>query len=452
MEAFTVEELLRATNGVLQGDLIGDAVISEVCIDSRCVVPGALFVPIKGDRFDGHDFIEQAFAQGALCALCSDDRKSGGNLIRVHDTGEAFQKIAGAYRNKFSIPFVGVTGSVGKTTTKELISDVLSQKYTTLKNQGNLNNQTGVPLTLLRLNHSHEAAVVEMGTNHFGEIARLAKIVRPSVCVFTNIGDAHIEYLGSREGILKAKCEMLDFRDDDAIIIANGDDSLLRGLKERYTNVLLYGFGAGNDVYATDIRERGLDGSSFIAHYRGTQQQIDIPAPGSYMVSRALCAIAVGAHLGVTPAQIAAGVAAYAPISGRMTIEKTERFTILNDAYNANPTSVAASIDITAKAEGRRVLILGDMFELGKDELLYHRQIGAYAAKKGIELILCVGRLSSAIYDGAKEEGGNVIHFNDKEALKTALHELLLPGDTILIKASNGMKLQELSSFIQTQL
>ncbi len=450
MEPITLEEVLRAVEGRLAGGIAADAVFTDVSIDSRHIKPGALFVPIAGARFDGHNFIEQAFAQGAVAALCERDMEASGPLIRVGDTTAAFQAVAGAYRDKFRIPFVGITGSVGKTTTKELVSCVLSTQYQTLKNQGNFNNQTGVPLTLLRLESAHEAAVVEMGTNHFGEIAALAKIVRPDVCVFTNIGDAHIEYLGSREGILKAKCEMLDYRAPDAPIIINGGDPLLCTLKEQYPNVYSYGTDASCDVYAADIHERGLDGSSFIAHFGKDSLPLDIPAPGSYMVERALSALCVGLALHIPPEKIAAGIASYAPISGRMAIEKTERFTILNDAYNASPTSVAASIDIAAKAEKRRVLILGDMFELGKDELLYHREIGAYAARKGIELILCVGYLSRAIYDGAKEAGAKqVVHFNDKDALKRALPNLLMQGDTILIKASNGMKLQELASFIK---
>lgn len=452
MEHFTVQDVLTATGGSLIGDIAGDVPISDVVIDSRQVKPGVLFVPIIGENFDGHDFISQSLDQGAILSLSDRRLEERRPYILVDNTVNAFQAIAGAYRALFSIPFIGVTGSVGKTTTKELIASVLSQKYNTLKNLGNLNNQLGVPRTLLRLDSGHEAAIIEMGTNHFGEIASLAKIVRPDVCVFTNIGDAHIEYLGSREGILKAKCEMLEYRSADAPIIVNGDDPLLYALRDEYPNVISYGSDCVCDVYASDVEELGLEGSSFTACFGGQSLRVNVPAPGSFMVQRALCAIAVGLALEVPPKKIAEGISLYAPVSGRMTIEKTGRYTILNDAYNASPTSVAASIDVTVKTEGRHVLILGDMFELGKDELHYHREIGAYAAGKKADLILCVGKLSRAIYEGAQSVGGNALHFKDKKSLLAALPKLLQSGDTILIKASNGMKLQDVADFIKEKL
>lgn len=452
MEQFTIQDILTATGGALRGEISLDVPISDVVIDSRQIKPGVLFVPVIGENFDGHDFISQSFDNGAIVSLSDHELDETRPYILVSNTLEAFQSIAGAYRSLFSIPFVGVTGSVGKTTTKELIASVLSQRYNTLKNLGNLNNQLGVPRTLLRLDSSHEAAIIEMGTNHFGEIESLSKIVRPDVCVFTNIGDAHIEFFGSREGILKAKCEMLEYRSADAPIIVNGDDPLLCALRDEYPNVISYGSDCACDVYAADIEELGLEGSNFTAHFGGQSLRVTVPAPGSFMVQRALCAVAVGLALEVPPKKIAEGISLYAPVSGRMTIEKTDRYTLLNDAYNASPTSVAASIDVAAKAEGRHVLILGDMFELGKDELHYHQEIGAYAAGKRADLILCVGKLSKAICEGAQSVGGNAIHYKDKKSLLAALPELLQPGDTILIKASNGMKLQDVADYIKDNL
>lgn len=456
MEAFSIGEIQKACGGRLHGALSAEACIRGVSIDSRSIEPGALFVPIAGERFDGHAFIAQALEKGAAAALCAraDAAEALGPdapLLLVEDTLAAFQALAGAYRAKFDIPFVGITGSVGKTTTKELIASVLAKRFVTLKNEGNLNGQTGVPLTLMRLTKEHEAAVIEMGMNHFGEMDAIAKLVRPTLCVFTNIADVHLEYLGSREGVLRAKCEMLSHHAKNAPIIVNGNDALLCSLRDRFQNVVCYGTEAGCEVYASDIEEEGLRGSRFIAHFPGGTLPLHIPAPGSYMVDRALCALAVGLSLGVPPGQIAAGIAAYKPLSGRMAIEKTPRFTLLNDAYNASPSSVAASIDIAMQAQEakRRVLILGDMFELGKDELLYHRQIGSYAAEKGAELILCVGKLARAIHAGAKEAGGHAVHFEDVETLKEALPALLRDGDAILIKASNSMRLQGLVPFIR---
>ncbi|MDD4074886.1 MAG: UDP-N-acetylmuramoyl-tripeptide--D-alanyl-D-alanine ligase [Eubacteriales bacterium] len=452
MEHLTLADAVAACDGKPTGDLPMDTPLCDVCIDSRAASPGSLFVPIAGDRFDGHDFIAQALAAGAISALTSRDTAAPRPLIRVRDTAAAFQAIAGAYRSLFSIPFVGITGSVGKTTTKELIYCVLSQQYNTLKNEGNLNNQTGVPLTLLRLTNAHEVAIVEMGTNHFGEIDALAKIVRPDVCVFTNIGDAHIQHLGSREGILQAKCEMLPYRSPDAPIIVNGEDPLLRALKDSYDNVLTYGTDSACDVYASDIVELGLEGTRFIAHFGDERLPVTVPAPGSYMVLRALCALCVGLALDVEPAKIAAGIEGYTPMSGRMAIVKTPRYTLINDAYNANPTSVAASIDVATASKGRSVLILGDMFELGKDELKYHREIGEYAVRRKADRILCVGTLSKAMYEGAEQAGGNAAYFTDKEALLRALPAILQKGDTVLIKASNGMKLQDVAQYIEENL
>ena len=452
MDNFTIQDVLTACGGVLYGSLDAATPVSDITIDSRMISPGVLFVPIIGDKFDGHDFIAQALDQGAIASLSDRALNEKRPYILVKNTLEAFQAIAGAYRAQFSIPFIGVTGSVGKTTTKELIFSVLSQKYKTLKNLGNLNNQLGVPRTLLRLDSGHEAAIIEMGTNHFGEIESLARIVRPDVCVFTNIGDAHIEYLGSREGILKANCEMLAYRSPDASIIINGDDALLCTLRDEYPNVISYGSDPSCDIYSDDIEELGLEGSKFTAHFGGQTLAVTVPAPGSFMIQRALCAIAVGLALEVPANKITEGISLYAPVSGRMTIEKTTRYTLLNDAYNASPTSVAASIDVAVRAEGRHVLILGDMFELGKDELHYHREIGEYAAGKKAELILCVGKLSKAIYEGALSVGGNAVYFKDKKSLLASLHTLLKPGDTILVKASNGMKLQDVADYIKENL
>ncbi|MDO5111302.1 MAG: UDP-N-acetylmuramoyl-tripeptide--D-alanyl-D-alanine ligase [Clostridia bacterium] len=452
MEHFTLADAIAACDGQPTGDMPMDARLYDICIDSREAAPGTLFVPIVGERFDGHDFIPQALGAGAVAALTERSDPAPLPLIRVQDTTAAFRAIAGAYRRHFAIPIIGVTGSVGKTTTKELIHCVLSQKYNTLKNEGNLNNQTGVPLTLMRLTNAHQAAIVEMGTNHFGEIDALAKIVRPDVCVFTNIGDAHIQHLGSREGILQAKCEMLPYRSPDAPIIVNGEDALLRTLKDSYDNVLTYGADSSCDVYASDIDEMGLEGTRFIAHFGDESLPVTVPAPGSYMVLRALCALCVGLALDVEPARIAAGIEGYTPMSGRMAIVKTPRYTIINDAYNANPTSVAASIDVATASEGRCVLILGDMFELGKEELKYHREIGEYAVHRNADRILCVGELSRAMCDAAQAAGGNAVHFADKDALLSALPDMLEQGDTILVKASNGMKLQDVAQYIEEKL
>jgi len=448
MVPFTLANAVKACGGKFQGDksLLAQNVLG-VTIDSRTVGQGDLFIPIRGERFDGHDFIGAAFDAGALCCL-SEKPVEGRPYIRVPSTLDAFQMIAAYYRSLFPIPAVAISGSVGKTTTKELVAGVLSQKFNVLKNEGNLNNQTGVPLTIMRLEPGHEAAVIEMGMNHFGEIRSLARIVRPKICVITNIGEAHIEFLGSKEGILRAKMEMLEFMEPGGHIVVNGDDPLLAPLASQHPNVITVGIGENNLVRATDTVDLGLNGTRFMVRYEGEEIPVHVPCPGAHMVMNALTALAVGKLLGVSGEQIQAGIAGYKPTSGRMHIVKAAGITVISDAYNANPTSMAASLGILAKAEGRKICILGDMFELGDAEVQYHHDIGQYAAKLGIDYILCVGKLAAYIFEGAKKKGGNARHFVDKEHLLDALPSLLKPQDTILVKASHGMRLDTIADWL----
>jgi UDP-N-acetylmuramoyl-tripeptide--D-alanyl-D-alanine ligase len=356
--------------------------------------------------------------------------------------------IAAYYRSLFPISAVAISGSAGKTTTKELVAGVLSRKYSVLKNEGNLNNQTGVPLTALRLEPEHEVAVIEMGMNHFGEIRNLARIVRPKICVITNIGEAHIEFLGSKEGIFRAKTEMLEFMEPGGHIVVSGDDPLLSSLASRYSNVITVGFGNNSLVRAEDIVDLGLRGTRFTACYEGKKIPVHIHCPGIHMVRNALTALAVGGLLGVSEDQIQTGIAGYKPTSGRMNIIEAAGITVINDAYNANPSSMAASLGILAKAEGRKVCILGDMLELGDNEAQYHHDIGQYAADIGIDCILCVGRLARHICEGAKEKGFNAQYFTDKDQLTSALPSLIKPKDTVLVKASHGMRLDTVADWL----
>jgi len=449
MVPFTLASAADACGGKFYGEknLLTQNVLG-VSIDSRTVGKGFLFIPIRGERFDGHDFIETAYRAGALCCLSEKPIEGGVPYILVPSTQDAFQMIAAYYRSLFPIPAVAISGSVGKTTTKELVAGVLSQKYRVLKNEGNLNNQTGVPLTILRLERSHEAAVIEMGMNHFGEIRSLARIVRPNVCVLTNIGEAHIEFLGSKEGILNAKTEMLEFMEPGGHIVVNGDDPLLAQLASRYANVITVGMGKNNLVRAENLVDMGFGGTRFTVNDEGKTIFLHIPCPGSHMVMNALTALAVGRLLGVDEEQIQAGIANFKPTSGRMDIVEAGSITVINDAYNANPTSMAASLGILAKAAGRKVCILGDMLELGVGEAQYHHDIGQYAAELGIDCILCVGRLAENICEGARAKGADAQHFPDKELLIGALPSLIQPKDTVLVKASHGMRLDTVADWL----
>ena len=447
---FTLKQIAEITGGEYYGPAeMLNTKINGVIIDSRAVQPGSLFVPIVGERFDGHNFIASAAEKGAVASLSHNEGEWSCPVIRVKSTEEAFRAIAGAYRARFDIPVIGVTGSVGKTTTKEIIASVLSQRFDTLKNQGNLNNQTGVPLTLFRLMENHGAAVVEMGTNHHGEIAALADIVRPTIGVITNIGESHIEYLGSRDGILKEKSDIFRNIGSEGKAIVNGDDDKLSTLKGKMDNLITYGFGEKNDIQAKDITDKGLEGSEFTAVYGDKSLRLTVPAPGRHMIMNAMCAMAVGLSLGMAEEEIASGVAAYRPAAGRMDIIKCSSITLLSDAYNASPTSMKGSIDIACRTEGRSVLILGDMLELGNNAPQYHYQVGQHAAQAGADILISVGELSREINRGAAEGGVDTIHFEDRAALTEKLKDIIRPGDVVLVKASHSMGLEHIAEHLK---
>ena len=449
MKEFSVYDATRACDGIYNGgEAVKGQMVKGVVIDNRKVEDGFLFVPIKGERFDGHDFIGAAYEAGAVCCLSEKKLETQKPYILVKDSLQAYQDIAEFYKGLFGVKMIGITGSVGKTTTKEMVASVLEQQFCVLKTEGNLNNQTGVPQNLLRLLPEHEVAVIEMGTNHFGEIRSLSKMARPDFCFLTNIGQAHIEHLGSREGILKAKSEMLEYMREDGRVFVNGDDEYLWTLKETRSDVTTFGIGTQNDIYTTDIREMGLEGSDFTAHFDGKEMAIHVPSPGRHMIYNALAAIAAGLALYMEPEKIARGIAGYTPISGRMCIEKANGLTVLNDAYNANPGSMKAAIDVLSYAKGRKVCVLGDMFELGDKAEEYHRQVGSYAAKKGIDEILCVGELAKGIYDGASERCGNASYFKTQNELLEKIEGHIHSGDTVLVKASRGMKLEKTVEYL----
>lgn len=446
MMLFSLCRAAQAVDGELK-NADGRELARSVTIDSRKAAPGYIYVAIKGERFDGHDFIPQSYENGALCVISDRPIDTDKPYIIVKDTLCALRDLAEFYRGLFDIPFVAVTGSVGKTTTKELIAGVLGVHFNVHKTQGNFNNQTGVPQTIFGLNELHTAAVVEMGTNHFGEIAALAKIVHPDICVFTNIGEAHIEYLGSRQGILKAKSEMIEFMRPDGIIIANGDDDMLITLKDKYDCVRTFGLGEHNDYRAKDIISHGLLGTEFTAVYPKGELKLAIHVPGRHMVYNALCALAVGDALGMNALELMRGINGYVSTSGRMDIREQGDYTVIADAYNASPTAMRSAIDVLKLAEGRKVAILGDMFELGENEAALHRQTGEYAKNAGIDLIICVGGLSKDTFEGAKGTGRE--YFETVDELISALPRLLKKGDSVLVKASHGMHLDRVIEAIK---
>lgn len=431
--------LIAVTNGKYFGSpALLSAKVPNVVIDSRNCAGGALYVPIHGERFDGHAFIDDARAHGAAVVL-SEHPLDQGPYILVSDTLTALQAIAENYMKQFSFPVIGVTGSMGKTSTKEMIASALSRKFRVHKNIGNLNNQTGLPQTIFALDNGFDLSVMEMGTNHFGEIERLSYMAKPDVCVFTNIGVSHIEHLGSREGILKEKMDLLAHAKKGAAVIVNGDDDLLSAIP----NAVRFGLTNDSDVYPEDIDDRGLEGITFTAVCEGKKQRVKIHAPGRHMVENALCAIAVGRHFGMELDELAEGVEAHVPQHGRMDVIKTARFTLIDDSYNSNPTSAMSSIDVLAMTPGRRVAILGDMLELGPDSDDFHEIIGAYAARHGVDLIICIGPNAEHTFFGAHAVAPfRARYFGDRDSLETMLPDLLRDGDVILVKGSRGLALE----------
>lgn len=432
-----VKDILDWTGGQYFGSpaLLFDSV-SDVVIDSRAAADGCLFVPVRGGNFDGHAFIGDARRQGALLVLTEVPLESEPYIL-VPDALMALQRIAAAYRQLFPIPVVAITGSMGKTSTKEMIASVLSERFCVHKNQGNLNNQTGLPLTVFQLGREHEVSVVELGTNHFGEIEPIARIVSPDVCVFTNIGVSHIEFFGSREGIFREKTAMLLYQKPGGATIVNGDDDLLLAIP----GAVRFGLDEGCDVRATDISDLGLDGVAFTAHCGGEEFALHVRAPGKHTVYNALSAIAVGLHFGMSLAELKRGLESFSTPHGRLDVLRTDKLTVIDDSYNSsNPVSVMSAIDVLEKAQGRRVAVLGDMRELGQESAELHEICGMYAAMHGIDLIVCVGPSSEQTFVGALSLAPQrTRYFSTQESMLMILPELLEPGDTVLVKASRGM-------------
>jgi len=453
MEPMTIREILEAVDGKLLGEFSDlDLTVKHVFTDSRNPDPGALFIPLVGERFDGHAFLNEALEGGAAGCFTQRERESylpGKFYIKVGSTQKALRDLARHYKQKFRIPFVAVTGSVGKTTTKDMVAAVLGERFKVLKTEGNFNNEVGLPLTLLRLNSNHEICVVEMGMNHFGEIEYLSSIVEPDVAVITNIGDSHIENLGSRENILKAKCEIFSHMDPKkGYVILNGDDPLLEPLRASLPfQSVLVGTAEGLDYRATGVESDGE--KSVRCHVRTPRSgfDVEIPALGNHMLYPTLTAAAVAEHFGMTGGEIARGVLRFAPTKMRMNILKRgDEITILNDAYNANPQSMRAAVEVLSKSGGDyKIAVLGDMFELGPFAPTLHAGVGAYLGKARIDCLVAVGELARHIYDAAKDAMVPQVYWCEtKEEAKPILAELVKPNSTILVKASRGMAFEEL--------
>lgn len=441
------EEVINVLGGAVSGDgEIPDTQITAIVKDNRDAVPGCLFAAIVGEHNDGHNYINAAAEAGAVCVL--GQRVPEGcrlPVILVNDTVAALGTLSEYYRKKFDIPIVGVTGSVGKTTAKEMLSCVLSQRFPLHKTPGNLNNEIGTPLTLFGLEEEHKFAVVEMGISNFTEMYRLGKMVHPQMAYYSSIGYAHLEFLGDLDGVLKAKTEMLEFLMEDGAVFVNGDDKTLRKLSCPQ-RVIRFGLSEGCDVTAENIEFFGGEGMALTVVSGKRRFGARINSFGLHLVSAALGAAAVGMYMGLTDEEIARGIAAYSPVGGRSALEKTPCLTIINDCYNANPTSVESALDSLARLGGRHVAILGDMMELGERYTVkLHEMTGARATESGLDLLLTTGEFSENTHKAALEAGiGSARHFRTKPELIAALPELLRAGDCVLVKASNSKKFDEI--------
>ena len=445
MKNMTLAKIAQVTDGQLvipEGfESAKNKEIAGAINDNRKVEKDFLFIPMVGARVDGHDFIDDAFSKGALATLAEKDLDNPkGPYIKVKDTKIALKQIATAYRMELSIPVVGVIGSVGKTSTKEMITSVLESKFRVLKTEGNFNNEIGLPLTICRIRDEHQVAVVEMGISDFGEMHRLGDIAKPDIVVMTNIGQCHLEFLKDRDGILKAKTEVFEHMPKNGLVILNGDDDKLIKADTLGRRKIFYGLN-GQQINATDVVPNGLTQTNAVISVEGEQMDVVIPLPGSHNVMNALAATAVGHELGLSLQDIAKGLSRAETIAGRNNLITIRDITIIDDCYNANPVSMKASIEVLGKATGRTIAVLGDMGELGNDERELHYEIGQSLEENHIGYVFTVGELSEEINKSLSQHNSSCMahHYSDVDTMLEDLLPIVRGGDTILVKASHFM-------------
>ncbi|MGN0337310.1 MAG: UDP-N-acetylmuramoyl-tripeptide--D-alanyl-D-alanine ligase [Lachnospiraceae bacterium] len=458
MKGMTLERMAQACNARLCGAPMDqkrqETPAAGIVTDSRQVKENFVFVALPGERVDGHDFIPQVFEAGALAVVCErEPEQATGVCLLVESSKEALKKLAALYLDELAIPVVGITGSVGKTSTKEMIASVLSQKYCVHKTAGNFNNEIGLPLTVFGLREEHEVAVLEMGISDFGEMSRLAAVARPKVSVITNIGICHLENLGTRDGILKAKTEVFDYLRDDATVVLNGDDDKLCTVAAVQGKApVFYGMGEAlpvgaayekKSIFADAVENKGLRGIDFDLHLPEKTHRVHVTIPGEHNVYNAMAAAAVGLALGLSEQEICTGIEAARTIGGRTNLIEAHDYLVIDDCYNANPVSMKAALDVLTQGEGRTIAVLGDMGELGTDEKKLHYEVGAYVAEKHIAWLFAAGELSRELVRGVEEYPDFTTQYDyfgtDVDALCRRVCEFAQPGDTILVKASHFM-------------
>ncbi len=453
MKKLTVEEIRKAAAGeLITGN--DESIISGIEMDSRVIKAGDCFFALTGERSDGNDYALPAFENGAVCAVMTDRKKAGElaerfpdrAVILVDNAEEALLALAKYYMQKFDIIKIAVTGSNGKTTTKDMIHAIMSVKYKTHKTPVNRNNLIGLPLTVLSLDEDAEAAVFEMGMDIAGEIHRMAEIVKPDIAVITNVGVSHIERLGSREDILAAKLEITDFlKEDDTLIIWDGGDVLTRKSAEGNYRLLSAGNDGRSDFIISDVVNKGEDGMEFSLEYNGEMEKFKLGVPGEHNVINASLAIAAASLAGVAKEEAKKGLLNLKAAEKRMNIRGAHGIKVIDDTYNASPPAVRAAIDVLISAKGvRKIAVLGDMLDLGPKSCDYHREVGKYAGERGVEVLIGIGQMSRFTCEGAAEylEKENVRHFDKKEDFLKIMSDIVKSGDVILVKGSRGMAME----------
>lgn len=453
MESISIDEILHITQGeLLQGS--HEPIITNVAIDSRKIKNGYLYVPIIGESNNGHDYIKQAFLNGSEVSLTQEKERSfpeGLSVIFVDSTLEAMKALAGFNRHRYNLPVIAITGSSGKTTTKDIVAAVLSQKYNTLKTEGNFNNEYGIPQTLFNLGPDHEIAVIEMGMDHLGDISKSIQIVDPDIGVITNVGLSHIERLKTQENIFLAKKEILQTLNCEGIAYVNGDDVFLKKVTEAQNDFQIRTFGIHGDhtVKALNYRSH-QDGLEIQVAWEDRIEGYRFNYPGEHNVYNCLVAIGLGYFYKMSQDEIQKGLDAFVPSGNRMDIFTVGETKIINDSYNANPDAMKASLDVLATLgykHKRKIAILGDMLEMGEYGPPAHFDVGVYAKEK-TDLLIGVGELGQAICNGYGDSG-QVYHVSDALAAGQCLQEIIQPDDIILIKASRGMGLERVIDFIK---
>lgn len=449
MKRLDIAQIAEGVKGTISAGRKDDTV-SSVSTDSRTAGSEDVFFPLKGENHDAHDFIPQALEQGCRTFVVSrrdaiDDlrKKQDVNVIEVSDTTRALQDLASYYLDILGIRKIAVTGSTGKTTTRDMLKCMLSRKYKTYCNEGNLNNHIGVPLTVLSIEEDAQVGVFEMGMDHFGEIHALADIVRPDTGVITNIGVSHMENLGSRDGIFQAKMEITDFFGKENTLVVYEDDEYLNRdkIKGEY-RLITAGTNGRCDFIVSHLRDRGTDGISFMLEHNEEAQTFELSVPGAHNAFNAAAAAAAASLEGITLSEAAEALKSLQLTDKRLSVKVNNGIKVIDDTYNASPSSMKSALDALASTKGiRKVAILGDMYELGDDSSAFHREVGSYAAGRGIDLLVAVGELSEEIKNGAlcSMDAEHVIYYRKKEDFMKVMKNIIKKGDVVLVKGSNGM-------------